>query len=65
MYDIMDTLTGECAMDQSENSQKPKLDFDKIKEVKVKMDLYNPGSHKEKLSKGYKGFKLRKQHSGK
>jgi hypothetical protein len=50
-------------MDQSDKKQKEKLDFDKIKEVKVKMDLYNPGSHKEKLSKGYKGFKLRKQHS--
>jgi hypothetical protein len=54
---------GVLIMDQSENKQKPKLDFDKIKEVKVKMDLYNPGSHKEKLAKGYKGFKLKKQHS--
>lgn len=50
-------------MDQNEKKQKTSLDFDKIKEVKVKMDLYNPGSHKEKLAKGYKGFKLRKQYS--
>ena len=48
-------------MDQSDKSKPKPLDFDKIKEVKIKMDLYNPGSHKEKLKKGYKGFKLRKQ----
>jgi hypothetical protein len=50
-------------MDQSDKTQSKSFDFDKIKEVKVKMDLFNPGSHKEKLEKGYKGFKLRKQKS--
>jgi hypothetical protein len=50
-------------MDQSDKNKTKSLDFDKIKEVKIKMDLYNPGSHKEKLEKGYKGFKLRKQKS--
>jgi hypothetical protein len=48
-------------MDKSDNRSPKSIDFNKIKEVKVKMDLYNPGSHKEKLSKGYKGFKLKKK----
>ncbi|MBS3991517.1 MAG: hypothetical protein KGZ51_05530 [Erysipelothrix sp.] len=48
-------------MDKNDTKNEKKLDFDKIKEVKVRMDLYNPGSHKEKLSKGYKGFKLKKK----
>jgi hypothetical protein len=52
-------------MDKNDTKNDKTLDFDKIKEVKVKMDLYNPGSHKEKLSKGYKGFKLRKKDSTK
>lgn len=50
-------------MNKNKNLSEKKLDFEKIKEVNAKMDLYNPGSHKEKLAKGYKGFKLRKQHS--
>lgn len=38
------------------------INFEKINEVKVKIDAYHPGSHKEKLTKGYKGFKLNKKY---
>ncbi len=50
-------------MSQDKSSKSIQINFENIQEVKVKMDLYNPGSHKEKLKKGYKGFKLRKEHS--
>ncbi len=50
-------------MSQDKSSKSIQINFENIQEVKVKMDLYNPGSHKEKLKKGYKGFKLRKEHN--
>ena len=50
-------------MSQDKTKQPIEINFEKIQEVKVKMDLFNPGSHKEKLKKGYKGFKLRKEHN--
>ncbi|MBS3986498.1 MAG: hypothetical protein KGZ38_00955 [Erysipelothrix sp.] len=50
-------------MSQDKSNKSIQINFDNIQEVKVKMDLYNPGSHKEKLRKGYKGFKLRKEHN--
>ena len=50
-------------MSQDKSNKSIQINFDNIQEVKVKMDLFNPGSHKEKLKKGYKGFKLRKEHN--
>lgn len=50
-------------MSQDKSSKSIQINFENIQEVKVKMDLNNPGSHKEKLKKGYKGFKLRKEHN--
>lgn len=52
-------------MNQNKLAKEKTINFDNIKEVKVKMDLYHPGSHREKLEKGYKGFKLKKRNVNK
>lgn len=49
-------------MNDTKTPPKIPINFDKIPEVKAKIDVYHPGTHREKLGKGYKGFKLKKRH---
>jgi hypothetical protein len=48
-----------------DDEKKPSLDFNQIKEVKVKMDLYHPGSHQERVEKENKKYRVRKRHHSK
>lgn len=59
---MLNSLRVRIAMNDTKTPPKVTINFDKIPEVKVKIDVYHPGTHREKLEKGYKGFKLKKRH---